>query len=410
MFVLPKTATAIGAAYRNSPSASPWPGAFELGRPHWVFGMARYGLVSAGSPGDTWLVGGITRGGLDRLVALVPGRPEPVPLASGIDQVASLAVGEASVFAVVGGPKLNNAVVRLSRRTLSDAVLGSLQPDEPEVLTADDGVVGAVSVPRPVSFSVAPRRVAGGRDPVATAHGLLYLPNPAIDRELAPLVVMIHGGPTGVADPQYNPRYQFWTQRGYALLDVNYRGSTGFGRHYRGALNGWWGIADVEDCIAGAQSLVEAGIADPQRLAIRGSSAGGFTVLNTLASSDLFRCGVTLYGVSDPSLLVAETHRFESTYLDSLIAPWPEGAAEYERRSPMARLGSITASVLVFQGEEDRVVPVDQALMLVEGLRARGSHVEYHQFADEAHGFRGPEVQAFVLRRELEFYEQQFAG
>lgn len=113
-----------------------------------------------------------------------PRRPEPVPLASGIDQVASLAVGEASVFAVVGGPKLNNVVVRLSRRTLSDAVLGSLQPDEPEVLTADDGVVGAVSVPRPVSFSVAPRRVAGGRDPVATAHGLLYLPNPAIDREV----------------------------------------------------------------------------------------------------------------------------------------------------------------------------------------------------------------------------------
>lgn len=404
--------------YCGSVGGRRWVGEYELGRPHWVFGMARYGVAVGGAAADfagPVLVGGITRDGLDDLVAFGPAAAAPVVLSREINHVGSVTVGSRFVHAIVGGPRMAHAVVRLEIESVLARIANPSAPCTARLLTAGEPTAPTqVALASPVTFAVAPRAVRGGGAPVDCGHGLVYLPERSAglaEPDAAgrwPLVVMIHGGPTGAAEAQYNPRYQFWTQRGFALLDVNYRGSVGFGRRYRRALDGWWGIADVDDCIAGAQWLVEEGLVDPNRIAIRGSSAGGLTVLNALASSEVFACGVVLYGVADPALLVAETHRFESTYLDSLIAPWPQGAAEYERRSPMAHLDAIAASVLVFQGEEDRVVPLDQAALLVEGLRSQGTPVEYHQFPDEGHGFRDPSVQAFVLQRELEFYQRVF--
>ena len=215
---------------------------------------------------------------------------------------------------------------------------------------------------------------------------------------------MIHGGPTSAVEVRFNARNQFWTSRGFAILDVNYRGSVGYGRKYRDSLLGWWGVADVADCVAGAEYLAAEGLVDADRMAIRGSSAGGFTVLRSLANSDVFRAGVSLFGVSDLALMVADTHRFEATYLDALVAPWPAGASVYEERSPMRQLDQISAPMLVFQGAADTVVPMDQSRLLVAGLKDRGIPVEYHEFRNEGHGFKEPATLRTVMETELAFY------
>jgi dipeptidyl aminopeptidase/acylaminoacyl peptidase len=201
---------------------------------------------------------------------------------------------------------------------------------------------------------------------------------------------------------------QFWTTRGIAVLDVNYRGSTGYGRAYRDRLKGQWGIVDVEDCVAGARHLAAQGRVDGRRLAIRGSSAGGFTALAALTFHDAFAAGASLYGVSDLEALVRETHKFEAHYTRALVAPYPAGREVYTARSPLHQVDRLRRPVIVLQGLEDKVVPPRQAEALVEALRAKGIATEYHAFPGEQHGFRRAETIRRALEAELAFYGRVF--
>jgi dipeptidyl aminopeptidase/acylaminoacyl peptidase len=241
-----------------------------------------------------------------------------------------------------------------------------------------------------------------------TAYGLFYPAfNPdyaAPDGERPPLLVKCHGGPTSAASSNLNLQTQYWTSRGIAVLDVNYGGSSGFGRAYRERLNSNWGIVDVEDCVNGARSLAERGLADGNRSVITGGSAGGYTVLAALTFHDYFRGGASHYGVSDLAVLAGDTHKFESRYLDSLIGPWPEKEELYRERSPIFAVDRLSAPVIFFQGDEDEVVPPNQAEIMVDALRKKGAPVGYLLFSGEQHGFRKAENIKRALDAELYFY------
>lgn len=244
------------------------------------------------------------------------------------------------------------------------------------------------------------------------AHGFFYGPRlegvRAADGELPPLLVMIHGGPTSATSPGFSPAIQFWTTRGFAVLDVNYGGSTGYGRAYRERLDGAWGVVDVADCATGAAAMADAGRADGDRLAIRGGSAGGFTTLAALAFTDTFAAGTSLYGIGDLAALAAETHKFEARYLDRLVGPYPEAEQVYRDRSPLQHVEAITVPVLLLQGSEDRVVPPAQSVEMAQALRGRGVPVAYVEFPGEGHGFRGAEAIRTALQTELAFYGRVF--
>lgn len=224
-----------------------------------------------------------------------------------------------------------------------------------------------------------------------------------VDQPL-PLVIWTHGGPTATTAPVLRPAIQYWTQRGFMIADVNYRGSTGYGRDYRMQLEARWGLADVEDVEAVARDLIEQGMADPDAVFIRGNSAGGFTTLSALCRSNLFSGGASLYGVSDPARLNQLTHKFESRYLHWLIGDPETDPERYSERSPLNDADSIRVPVIFFQGEQDRVVLPEQTRRMAERLQTNGIRVETHYFAQEAHGFRQPENQAAVMEQELAFY------
>lgn len=244
------------------------------------------------------------------------------------------------------------------------------------------------------------------------AHAFFYPPaNPGFrgpDQERPPLLVKCHGGPTGAAGTALDLRVQYWTSRGFAVVDVNYRGSSGFGRRYRRALYGHWGEYDVEDCAAAARFLAAQRRVDPQRMAISGSSAGGYTVLCALCFGEVFRAGASYYGVSDLETLARDTHKFESHYTDELVAPYPEAVALYRERSPIHRPDAFDCPVIFFQGLEDRVVPPEQAATMVQALRDKRLPVAYLTYPGEGHGFRAADAVAQSLEAELSFYGQVF--
>ncbi len=260
-----------------------------------------------------------------------------------------------------------------------------------------------VSRAEPISFPS-----ANGR----TAHALYYAPvngdfaAPAGERP--PLIVQAHGGPTGGATAAFSLSIQYWTTRGFAVVDVDYGGSAGYGRAYRQLLDGEWGVVDVEDVIAAARHLANAGKADARRIAIHGGSAGGFTVLAALAQSDVFAAGGDFFGVADLEALARDTHKFESRYLDGLIGPWPAAKAVYDARSPINHLGSFTAPLLILQGAEDPIVPPNQAYMIRDALKAKGVPVAMIEFAGEGHGFRRAENIIRAKEAELDFYGRVF--
>lgn len=244
------------------------------------------------------------------------------------------------------------------------------------------------------------------------AFALFYPPtNPdgtAPADELPPLVVRSHGGPTGRASPALNLQIQFWTSRGFAVVDVDYAGSVGYGRAYRRLLDGKWGLIDVEDCLAAARHLVATGRADPGRLAIRGGSAGGYTTLCALTFHGLFHAGASWYGIGDLEALMRDTHKFESRYLDRLIGPWPEAAPVYRSRSPLYHTERLGCPVIFLQGQDDKVVPPNQAESMVDALRRKGLPVAYLPFAGEGHGFRRAESIATALLAEYGFFCRMF--
>jgi len=241
-----------------------------------------------------------------------------------------------------------------------------------------------------------------------TAFGLFYPPhNPDYTGgtdERPPLLVKCHGGPTSSASSTLNLGIQFWTSRGIAVLDVNYGGSTGFGREYRDRLKLSWGIVDVDDCVNGAQYLARQGRVDARRVVISGGSAGGYTTLAALAFRDFFQGGASYYGVSDAAALARDTHKFESRYLDWLIGPFPEMEERYRERSPAYHADRLSKPVIFFQGAEDAVVPPNQTEIMVEALRRNGNAVGYFLFTGEQHGFRQADNIKRCLDAELAFY------
>jgi dipeptidyl aminopeptidase/acylaminoacyl peptidase len=263
--------------------------------------------------------------------------------------------------------------------------------------------VGYLSIPQSVSYPG-----ANGR----TAYAFFYPPHnrdvQAPAGEKPPVIVIGHGGPTGMAASTLKLATQFWTSRGFGVLDVNYGGSTGFGRAYRDALKGQWGVVDVEDCVAGARWLVDQGLADPARLIIRGGSAGGYTVLSALAFHDVFQLGASYYGVSDLQGLDDESHKFESHYNEYLIAPQPEAARLYRERSPSHHTDRLRRPMIFFQGLDDKVVPPPQSESMVAALRARGVPVAYVPIEGEGHGFRQAANIVLTLEAELYFYRRMF--
>ncbi|HMB00514.1 MAG TPA: prolyl oligopeptidase family serine peptidase, partial [Spirochaetota bacterium] len=223
-----------------------------------------------------------------------------------------------------------------------------------------------------------------------------------------PLLVKTHGGPTSAALNTLDMRIQFWTSRGFAVADINYRGSTGYGKNFKDKLNKQWGIADVEDCARAASFLAKVDLADKNKIAIAGRSAGGFTTLAALTLKNIFKAGICYYGISDLKALAEATHKFEAHYLDHLIGPCPEAAAEYEKRSPLKHVNKLSCPVIFFQGLEDKVVPPTQAGMMVKALQNKNIYVEYHTFAHEQHGFRRADTIKKCLELEYKFLMKVF--
>jgi dipeptidyl aminopeptidase/acylaminoacyl peptidase len=241
-----------------------------------------------------------------------------------------------------------------------------------------------------------------------TAYGYFYAPAnknyTGIGQDLPPLLVFSHGGPTGSADPSCNYRIQYWTSRGFAVLDVNYGGSVGFGRAYRERLKGQWGIVDVQDCERGALYLAKKGWVHPSKLFIRGASAGGYTTLAALAFSSAFSGGASYYGIGDLMAMAKDTHKFEAGYLDSLIGPLPESEKLYFDRSPLFHADKFSCPVIFFQGDLDKVVPKNQAEMMYRALMDKGLKTKLVVYENEEHGFRQAEHVEDSMRQELEFY------
>ncbi|GBR67794.1 S9 family peptidase [Gluconobacter kanchanaburiensis] len=357
----------------------------EIGLPHWVFGQRS--MVPL--PGNRLLALGI-RHGLNHVLLEDNGRWTDVSLGTPVNVPQPLEDGR---FAWIDSPADAPAAIATGR-------IGEPCDRFRNSVTLPPGVTKAdIATPTPLTFPT-----TNG----AEAHALFYAPASSTsalrEGEKPPLVVMAHGGPTGRANPSFAFKVQWWTSRGFAVLDVNYRGSTGFGRAYREALDRQWGVADIEDCLAGVKAVLDRGLADPARCVIRGSSAGGLTVLGALAQSDLFAAGTSLYGVTDLRALAEETHKFEARYLDGLIGPYPEDEAVYLKRSPITQAGGISVPVLFLHGGADKVVPLSQA----ESMRTKLEHSALHVYPEEAHGFRARETIEDALQRELAFYQQVF--
>lgn len=358
----------------------------EFSGPDWVFGQSTYTFLADGTLVAAW-----SQEGVDRLGVVVPGQ--------GVER---LDVPFTSFQSLRGwGPGIVVIAASASQAAAIVAVDLTARPPRVEVLrpSRDDSVdPGMLSAPRPLRFPS-----AGGR----TAHALYYPPanshHEGPDGDRPPVVVVSHGGPTGAASPVLNLQTQLWTSRGVAVVDVNYAGSTGYGRAYRRLLDGQWGVADVEDCVAAARHLVEEGEVDGDRLAIRGTSAGGFTTLCALAFTDAFAVGASWYGVADLEALAADTHKFESRYLDRLVGLYPDAATAYRDRSPVNVAGRISCPVILLQGLDDRVVPPAQAEAMAAALRDNRIPFAYLEFPGEQHGFRSAEVVKRAAEAELWF-------
>jgi dipeptidyl aminopeptidase/acylaminoacyl peptidase len=362
----------------------------EFAGPAWAFGMRWYGCLRPGSllacfaERGCWQLGRIEVAG---------GRLERLDLS--FTELSGLAIEEGRAILRAGAPDRPAAIITLDPATGRYDILreaGDLDFDS-----------GFIARPEPIEFES-----ANGR----SAYAFHYPPTnadhagPAASRP--PLLVKSHGGPTGAASSELRLSTQFWTSRGFALCDVNYGGSSGFGRAYRELLLGRWGEVDVEDCVSAAKRLSADGKADENRLIITGGSAGGYTTLCALTFHDVFKAGASHYGVSDLEALARDTHKFESRYLDRLVGLYPDAAELYRARSPIHHVDRLSCPIIFFQGLEDAIVPPNQAEAMVEALRRKGIPVAYLVFEGEQHGFRKAQTIQTVLKAELAFYGRVF--
>jgi len=358
----------------------------EFAAPHWSFGSAMYGFRANGDIVCTYIENAISK-----LAILPAGAHALQTIDTPYQEMRDLRVQGDSVSLLGGAPTIAVELARLDIASGKRTVLAK------SIETLPDAAY--LSVARAVSYPS-----TNGR----TAHAFYYPPaNPdfaPLPGELPPLMVIGHGGPTSMATSTLKLATQFWTSRGIAVLDVNYGGSSGFGRAYRDALKGQWGVVDVDDCVAGAGYLVAQGLVDPERLVIRGGSAGGYTVLSALAFHDVFKAGASYYGVSDLAGLDADSHKFEARYTDYLIAPQPQAQALYLERSPIHHADKLKSPMIFFQGLDDKVVPPPQSEVMVDALRHAGVPVAYMTLEGEGHGFRKQESIVRTLEAELYFY------
>jgi dipeptidyl aminopeptidase/acylaminoacyl peptidase len=364
----------------------------EFGLPQWVFGMSTYAFVSGSKILCTY-----NQKGLWQLATLDTSLDKPIldSIPTPYTDISSLkAQGDRAVF-IAGSPTEPTAIVQLDLVSGKTKILRSSTELQVEK--------EYLSVPQTIEFPTEDGK---------TAHAFFYPPTNrdciAPSDEKPPLLVKSHGGPTAATSSSFSLKTQYWTSRGFAVLDVNYGGSTGYGRAYRARLNGNWGIVDVDDCVNGAKYLAEQGLVDHDRLAISGGSAGGYTTLCALTFKDIFKASASYYGISDLEALAKDTHKFEARYLDGLIGPYPERKDLYVVRSPIHFTGRLSCPVIFFQGLEDQVVPPNQAAIMVDALKAKGLPVAYVPFEGEQHGFRKAENIKRALDGEFYFYSRIF--
>jgi dipeptidyl aminopeptidase/acylaminoacyl peptidase len=362
----------------------------EFGAPQWGFRMSTYEFESS----DRLLCAYNDQGSWS-LASLDLNARKLEAIDTAYTEISSLRVQEGRAVFAGGSP--------VEPLSIIDLDLASGKAEALARSTAVEIDEGYLSIPQAIEFPT---------ENNATAHGFFYPPNnrdyaaPAGERP--PLLVISHGGPTGAATTTLKLMIQHWTSRGIAVLDVNYGGSTGYGRRYRERLNGNWGVVDVDDCVNGARFLVERGQADGNRLIIRGGSAGGYTTLAALTFRDAFKAGASYYGISDLEVLEQDCHKFESRYNSSLIGPYPIRQDLYKARSPIHFTDRLSCPIILFQGLEDKVVPPNQAEMMFDAVRAKGLPVAYIAFEGEQHGFRRAENIKLALDAELYFYSKVF--
>jgi dipeptidyl aminopeptidase/acylaminoacyl peptidase len=362
----------------------------EFGVPQWVFGMTTYDFAADGS-----IVARYTGRSKWSIMRIDPasGKYERFDLPYSFGPHSSMDVAGDVAYTIAGSPTEMEALIAIDLSNGSTEVIRRSSPIAPDS--------DYTSVAERIEFPT-----EGGK----TAHAFYYPPKNVDFRgpqgEAPPLLVLIHGGPTSATGPQFRLSTQYWTSRGIAVCDVNYGGSTGYGREYRNRLRDNWGVVDVNDAINAAKYLADQGKADPHKLLIRGGSAGGYTTLACLAFSDVFRTGASLFGISDLALMVHDTHKFEARYLDRLVGVLPEDEAIYRERSPIFHLDGFDRPVILLQGLEDKIVPPNQAELILESLKKRGVPVAYVPFPGEQHGFRKAENIIRAQEAELYFYSR----
>jgi dipeptidyl aminopeptidase/acylaminoacyl peptidase len=362
----------------------------EFGEPQWVFGMSKYGFLSPDK-----IVCAYTQNGRWDLAVIDTATCQLETIETPYTDLWNVKAWNGKFIGATGNPAEPSAICTFD-----------FSNGKWETLRSSSGVMldpGYISIPESVEFPT---------ENGLTAYGIYYPPKNkdyiGPKDEKPPLLVKSHGGPTGATTSTFNLRIQYWTSRGIAVLDVNYGGSTGYGREYRTRLNGNWGIVDVQDCANGARYLVERGDVDGDRLMITGGSAGGYTTLCALTFDDTFSAGASHYGIGDITSLAEDTHKFESRYDDSLIGPYPEMKAVYDQRSPIKHTHLLARPVIFFQGLEDKIVPPNQSETMFEAVREKGLPTAYLAFEEEQHGFRRAENIKRALDGELYFYSRVF--
>ncbi len=371
----------------------------EFGRPQWQFGQSAYAFES-----PQRIICAYNQNGTSHLASLDTRTLKLEPIEIPYTEISGVHAKPGRVVFSGGSPTEPVSIVQLD-----------LNSGQIEVLRRSANVEvdpGYFSIPEEIEYPTTPTQPPPRAGEEVTAHAFLYRPHNkdfvAPSDEIPPLLVKVHGGPTGATSTTLNLVIQYWTSRGFAVLDVNYGGSTGYGRAYRQRLNGKWGIVDIDDTVNGVRYLVERGEVDPNRLAIDGGSAGGYTTLAALTFRDVFKAGASYYGVSDLEALAKETHKFESRYLDSIVGPYPERRDLYVERSPIHFTERLNVPLILFQGLEDKVVPPNQAEMMFEAVRRKGLPVAYVPFEGEQHGFRQAKNIKRALDAELYFYSKVF--